>query len=135
MRKMQPHPHGEIQVADQRQQLSGGVLSLEHHRPVGVGHLRDDRVRVLRILAARLEGHEHEVRVEAIDHVVGRVGEQGMILFVVDVRSGRARLAHRDADEPGARALAQPLMRERVARKRLGLQQERRIRGDLDLRP
>src|SRR5262249_14974173 len=32
--EVQAHPHGEVEVADEREELSGRVLALQHHGPV-----------------------------------------------------------------------------------------------------
>jgi hypothetical protein len=42
-----------------------------------------------------LHGHEHEVGVEAVDHKVGGVGQQRVVMILVDIRCSRARLTYR----------------------------------------
>ena len=86
---------------------------------------------MLRVLLARLHRDEHEIGVEPVDHVVGGVGEERVIVLLVEVGRRRPRLAHGHADQPAL--LVEPLALERVWRKRLRLEEERGIGGDLDV--
>jgi hypothetical protein len=60
-------------------------------------HVGDDAVTVLYISV--LHRHENHVRVQAFDDEVSCVGEQGVILFWVDVWSRWTWLSHGKADE------------------------------------
>ena len=56
-------------------------------------------MRMLDVEQTVLHRHEYQIGVETIDHVVGRVGQQRVIVVLIDVGCRAAGLANRDADE------------------------------------
>ena len=109
---MQAHADREGEVLHQRQQLPRGVVALQHGRPRGAQHLRDDRMAVLDVQHPGLHRHEHDVGVVAIDHEVGDVGQQLVIGVLADLGRRGAGLAHRYPDQ--LPAAVQALALERI---------------------
>ena len=80
-----------------------------------------------------LHGHEDERGAVPVHHEIGGVRQQLVVMTDIELRRGFARLSHGEPDE---RAVGgESLSVEQTGAVRSGVEQQRRVRGHMDLAP
>ena len=87
---------------------------------------------VLDVERAALHRKEHDFGVEAVDDVVGGVGQQPMVMFDSQIGRCESGFSYREADEPRVR-VDRLRAKDLIERQRLRLQEHRGIGGQNDV--
>jgi hypothetical protein len=77
------------------------MLPLEHRGALGMPHLPHHAVAVLDIEVPSFERKEHDLRVETVNHEVGRISDQAVIISGIHARGGGAGLTNGESNQPG----------------------------------